>query len=280
MAALSNQTSGSVRDLPLDACDPDGDSARMAFEYIGVDDAIGRSGLRMVVVGGVPSSWGEAAKGFFHIKKLDWAAVRLVYDDEKLARWAGQLSGPVAVYDREPPRSGWQEILELAERLQPAPAMLPADPAQRARVLALARDFCGEGGLSWTRRLQLVHVGLQKSGGFSERVAGYLGGKYGYDPAKAATYDSRVRELLGQASAALRASGGDYYFGTLSAVDVYSATAMALFAPLPESQCAMHPGARAALEWMDADTRAALDPRLLEHRDMMYARHLAVPLSL
>jgi glutathione S-transferase len=252
----------------------------MGFEYIGVDDAIDRAGLRMVVVGQVPSPWSEAAKGFFHLKSLDWAAVRLVYDNEKLARWAGQLSGPVAVYDSEPPRSGWEEILNLAERLVPAPALLPLDPAERARVLTLAEDFCGEDGLGWNRRLQLVHAGLQKSGGFSERIAGYLGQKYGYDPAKAAGYGPRVCELLGRMSVALRASGGGYYFGGLSAVDVYSAAFVALFAPLPESQCAMHPASRAALEWLDDETRAALDSRLLEHRDMMYARHLALPLSL
>jgi hypothetical protein len=29
-----------------------------------------------------------------------------------------------------------------------------------------------------------------------------------------------------------------------------------------------------------ADRSRALDPILLEHRDMMYARHLALPLSL
>ncbi len=36
----------------------------------------------------------------------------------------------------------------------------------------------------------------------------------------------------------------------------------------------------AAFEWLDAPTLAALDPILLEHRDMMYSRHLALPLSL
>jgi hypothetical protein len=34
----------------------------------------------MVVVGNVPSPWGEAAKGILHIKGIEWAAVRLAYD--------------------------------------------------------------------------------------------------------------------------------------------------------------------------------------------------------
>jgi glutathione S-transferase len=256
----------------------------MSFQYVDVESAIHRRGLRMVVVGSVPSPWTEAAKGIFHIKRIEWVAVRLVYDSEALKSWAGQRSGPVAIYDDEPPRSGWAQILMLAEHLVPDPPLLPAAPAERARAVALGDKFCGERGLGWMRRLQLVHAGLQRSGGFSERVAAYLGKKYGYDTAETGTYDARVRELLGTLSGVLRTqrdAGKPYYLGdTLSAADVYSATFMALFKPLPHELCSMDPGSRAALEWLDAQTAVALDPILLEHRDMMYSRHLELPLSL
>jgi len=256
----------------------------MPFEYLSVEEAIPRKGLRMVVLGKVPSSWGEAAKGIFHIKKLTFSAVRLVYDNDALKNWAGQLSAPVVVYDDEPPRSGWAEILMLAERLAPTPALLPLEPHARGQAVALADKFCGQGGLGWNRRLQAVHAGLSSSGGFPDRIAHFLGGKYGYDPADAGRYTPRVVELLGEVAAALRtqrAAGKDYYLGdTLSAVDVYSATFMALFKPLPEAQCVMSPALRAALEWLNDATRAALDPVLLEHRDMMYTRHLETPLAL
>jgi glutathione S-transferase len=256
----------------------------MAFEYISVEEAIPRRGLRMVVLSNVPSSWGEAAKGIFHIKRIEWSAVRLVYDSEALKAWAGQRSAPVAIYDDEPPRSGWAEILMLAERLAPEPSLLPITPLERARVVALGDKFCGERGLGWMRRLQAVHASLQKAGGFPERVAGYLGKKYGYDAAAADTYPARVRELLGAVSAELRVqtdAGKAYYLGdTLSAADVYSATLMALFKPLPQEVCRMDPAVRAAFEWLDPETAAALDPVLLAHRDMMYARHLELPLSL
>ena len=132
----------------------------MSFEYVPVEDAIARRGLRLVVLARVPSPWGEAAKGIFHIKRIDFAAVRLVYDNEALKKWAGQLSGPVAIYDDEPPRSGWAEILMLAERLAPTPALLSMVPETRARQLLLADKFCSQGGLGWNRRLQLVHAGL------------------------------------------------------------------------------------------------------------------------
>jgi glutathione S-transferase len=256
----------------------------MSFEYISVEEAISRPGLRMVVVGKVPSPWGEAAKNIFHLKKIDFAAVRLVYDNEALKSWAGQLSGPVAIYNDEPPRAGWQEILELAERLAGDPALLPKDPRSRGQALALAGKFCDKGGLGWHRRLQLVHAGLTKTGGFNDRVAGFLGGKYRYDPANAQADAAAVRELLGEFAALLKIQkdrGLDYYLGeTPSAVDIYSATFMGLFKPLPPGQCDMHPGIRPAFEWLDAPTANALDPILLEHRDLMYSRHLELPLSL
>lgn len=238
----------------------------------------------MVVVGQVPSPWGEAAKGIFHVKRLDFAAVRLVYDNAALKSWVRELSGPVVVFDDEPPRSGWAEILMLAERLAPTPALLPAEPEARARALLLADKFCGPEGLGWNRRLQLVHAGLSGVGGFGARVAGYLGQKYGYDEADTPGNAARVIQLLGEFAGALRAqrdAGHSYYLGAdFSAVDIYGAAFMALFKPLPESQCAMHPAARAGFEWLDAPTAAALDPILLEHRDLVYARHLELPLSL
>ncbi|MPZ34592.1 MAG: hypothetical protein GEV13_27010 [Rhodospirillales bacterium] len=256
----------------------------MAFEYVSVDEAIARRGWRMVVVGGVPSPWGEAAKGILHIKGIDWAAVRLVYDSEPLRAWAGQRSGPVAIYDDERPRSGWAEILLLAERLSPTPALLPQDAGDRAIAFGFAHEICGEDGLGWARRLQLIHAGLQGAGGFPPHVAAYLAKKYGHSPEAGSAAGARVVALLEMLAARLKAqreAGSRYYVGNdLSAVDIYSATFMALLSPLPQTQCAMDASSRAALETLDAATAAALDPMLLEHRDMMYRERLVLPLSL
>ena len=256
----------------------------MAFQYIDVEEARKRNGLRMVVVGNVPSPWGEAAKGILHIKGIEWAAVRLVYDSEPLREWAGQRSAPVAIYDNERPRAGWAEILLLAERLMPSPSLLPTDPAERALVFGLGHEICGEAGLGWSRRLQLIHAGLQNAGGFPEHIAKYLGKKYGYSPETGAASTSRVAELLNMLGARLKAQrekGSRYYVGnTLTAADVYSATFMALFAPLPHEQCEMAASTRAAFETRNPQTEAALDPILFEHREMMYTEYLELPLSL
>ncbi|HML08275.1 MAG TPA: hypothetical protein VK430_09140 [Xanthobacteraceae bacterium] len=256
----------------------------MTFAYVGVEEAIKRRGVRMVVVGDVPSPWGEAAKGILHIKRIEWVAVRLAYDSELLKEWAGQRSGPVLVYDNERPRSGWAEILLFAERLAPAPALLPADPAARALLLGLAHEICGEGGLGWSRRLQLIHAGLQHAGGFPEPVCKYLGKKYGYSPEAGAAAGARVAELLGMLVARLKAqqqAGSRFYVAdALTAADVYSATFAAMFDPLPPEQCKMDGSTRAAFSSRDARIDAALDPILFAHRDMMYAKFLELPLSL
>jgi glutathione S-transferase len=256
----------------------------MTFQYLSVKEAMEQGGLRMVVVGNVPSPWGEAAKGILHIKAIQWAAVRLAYDDELLNEWAGQRTGPVAIYEKERPRAGWSEILLLAQRLAPTPSLIPKDPGERALVFGLAHEICGEAGLGWSRRLQLIHAGLHDSGGFPERVAKYLGKKYGYSPEAGAASGPRVAELLRMMAARLKAqheSGSRYYVGdALTAVDVYSATFTALLCPLPPEQCKMDASTRAAFETRDAQTEAALDSIVLEHRDMMYADHLELPLSL
>ena len=96
--------------------------------------------------------------------------------------------------------------------------------------------------------------------------------------------DARVAELPGLLEArqkAQRAAGSRYYVGgSLTAVDVYAATVMAMFGPLPPEHCAMEAGTRAAFQTLDALTATALDPILFQHRDMMYAEHLELPLSL
>ncbi len=256
----------------------------MGIDYVSVEEAVARAGLRMVVVGRIPSPWAEAAKGILHVKGIPWAAVRLAYDSKPLKEWAGQRSAPVAVYENEPPRSGWAEILLLAERLAPTPSLLPGDPADRALVFGLAHEILGEQGLGWSRRLQLVHAGMAGRGGFPPEVAAYIGKKYGYSPPAGESATARVAGLLAMLAARLkaqRAAGSDYYVGrTLTAVDIYSATVLALLRPLPEDVCAMDPGTRAAFSFREPATEAALDEVLLRHREMMYRRHLALPLSL
>ena len=259
----------------------------MAFSYVDTQTAMELDGLRMSVVSAVPSPWGEAAKSIFHVKQIDWVAFRLDAGNPQQVAWTGSRSAPVALYGSEPPRSRWIDILLLAERLSAHPPLLPTDPHQRALAIGLSHELCGEGGLAWARRLQLVHAGLQGNGGFIKPVATYLADKYGHCELSGEQAGQRVIELLELFSARLKAqaeAGSPYYIGQqLTCVDIYSAAVCALFHPLPAEICDMGTDpsrSRAAFQSLDAETRHALDPLLLAHRDRLYRDHLETPLSL
>jgi glutathione S-transferase len=161
---------------------------------------------------------------------------------------------------------------------------MPAGAADRATAFELAHAICGPQGLGWSRRLQLVEAGLRGRGGFRPDVAAYIGKKYGYSPEAGAAAAARVAELLTMLASRLKAQhamGSRYYVGQeLTAVDIYSATFMALLQPLPQDVCPMDTSARSAFEFREPLTDAALDEVLLAHRQMMYRDRLALPLSL
>ena len=55
---------------------------------------------------------------------------------------------------------------------------------------------------------------------------------------------------------------------------------LGIVSPLPDAQCPMPGAMRAAYASEDPVVRAALDPALLEHRDLVYEKHLGLPVDL
>lgn len=246
--------------------------------FVDLETAQAGSGLRLVIAAGVPSPWSEAAKGIFRVKRIPLVAVRLQPIDKETRAWTRSRNAPVAMYDDEPPRTGWAEILELAERLAPSPSLIPAVGGDRVRMFGLAHEVMGEGGLLWSGRLLTIHEGLTSDGarGFSAPVAGYLAKRYGYAAARVDLAGARINDAWRLLDDAL----GDqpYYFGdTLCALDIYSAAAVNIFAPPPEEQCAMWPPVRAAFESMRSAI-GAVPERILAHRERMYQQHLELPI--
>ncbi|MEN8185400.1 MAG: hypothetical protein ABFS46_23025 [Myxococcota bacterium] len=256
------------------------------MEYLSVEEGKARSGLRLVLSMGVPGPWGEAAKGIFTLKGIPFAPVgqKPAVPNPELEAWTGCASAPVAMYESERPRSGWVEILLLAERLAPEPRLLPADPEARALVFGLSHEICGEEGFGWTRRLMLLH-GLTRPElpEQARQIGEYMGGKYGLTPETGEAAPRRTTQLLELLSEHLRAQrerGSRYFVGdSLTALDVYWATFAALIEPLPQELCPMSEGFRANYTLVDPDVRKAADPILLEHRDHIYERYLTVPLD-
>lgn len=242
-------------------------------------------GLRLVVIRGVPSPWSQAAKAILRVKRIDYTLVHRVPDDPPgaLEAWTGQASFPAAMYESERPRSGWAEILLLAERLAPEPALVPSDPAQRAFCLGVCHEICGEMGLGWCRRLEGVAAGLARTK--PDPISKWLGDKYGYSPESAAQAPGRVRDVLGLLAELLaesRARGGRYLLGPeLTALDLYWATFCNLVSPLPPELLPLPEPLRPMFTSADPDVHAFVAKSgLLELRDRVYRERLELPVVL
>jgi glutathione S-transferase len=255
-------------------------------EYVGVAEARAMSGLRLVLTAGVPGPWGEAAKGLFRVKGLPFVAVRQEAgaEDPVLREWTGQTSAPVAVWNDERPRCTSLEILMLAERLGPAPALLPAEPEERALAIGLCHEIVGEDGLGWNRRLLLFREAFAGADDDSAaRAVPPIAVKYGYGASAAAAAPARVAQILTLLAERLErqhAAGSRFLVGDrLSALDVYWAAFATMLDPLPPEQCPMPDFLRTMYTVRDPVVRAALNPLLLAHRDFVYRDFIGLPLD-
>ena len=257
------------------------------MEYLDVAQARERGGLRLALTVGGPGPWSESAKAVFQVKGIPFLAVRQDSGEPNadLERWTGHRNAPVAVYEDEPARAGWCEILLLAERLGEHPALLPADAAERALVLGLCHEICGEEGLGWTRRLLMLDGVLRAREQAGKPVGrmGFMAGLYGHRRERIPWAERRVAALLSMLAERLltqQKRGSDYLVGdAVSAVDLYWACFAAMFAPLPDDVCPMATPLRDMYTVREGPMAAALHPELIAHRDRIYERHLTLPLD-
>lgn len=266
------------------------------LEYLGIAEARQRSGLRLILGAySIPGPWREACKGLFDVKGLRYAAVRasnagaseldfgMNGSQSELVDWTAQSSAPVAIWNDERPRSSWIDQLNLAERLAPTPALVPAALTDRIRMFGLINELAGENGFGWSKRLLLVHEALDS---LQPGQEGYdfwntLGQKYLYSPALGRAAKARMIEILNTLDAELAAQharGQRYLIGeSLSALDIYLSTFYALILPLPEELCPMATSYRPAYTNHDADIARAATAALAAHRDFIYREHLVLP---
>ncbi|HVT07070.1 MAG TPA: hypothetical protein VHO67_06415 [Polyangia bacterium] len=243
-------------------------------------------GLRIVWPEKIPSPWSQAALGLFDMKGFDYLRVPFRPFAQAVREHTGAVNAPVVLFDDEPPRTGWAEILALAERLGGRVSLVPDDDDRAVRMYGLSHALMAEGGLGWSVRLLLTHASVTTNGreGWPAPVAAYLAPKYGYaaDRVPAARARAiRVLNLLARTLADSEAAGYAYLLGPApTALDVYAATSLGVIQPLPPEMCPMADVLRHAVATLDADVRAAVPASLLRHRDLMYARHLRVPVRL
>jgi hypothetical protein len=254
------------------------------LQYRSFEEIIDHPGLRIVLVKGMPSPWGQAAKTIFEVKGLEYvpAPWQPGEANEDIVAWSGEASGPIVAWAKEKPIHRWIDILYLAERLAPKPSLLPADATQRALMIGLSHEICGEMGIGWNRRLQLF-APMMASGNAPEGIS-RMSGKYGYNEGDAKAAGERTAGSLKALSTQLKAQharGVHYFIGdALSALDIYWTAFSNLLDPMPKEQCPMPDAYRPGFTVSDPVVKAALDPILLEHRSRVFREYFRNPMEL
>src|ERR1700726_2964662 len=115
------------------------------LQYRSFSEMVDGPGLRIVLVKGLPSPWGQAAKTIFEIKGLDYAAAPWMPGEPNadIVAWGGDTSAPIVAWAKEKPINRWVDILYLAERLAPKPSLGPADGTQHALLMGFHTKSAG-----------------------------------------------------------------------------------------------------------------------------------------
>lgn len=257
----------------------------MRYETGTVEQARETSGLRLVVTNGVPNPWSEAAKGLLRVKCIPHLRVAQHPGEENpdLVAWLGLNNSPIAVWNAEPPKSGWSDIIAQVERIAPSSSLLPPDPRDRAAMFGMLHELCAEDGFGWNRRLaHFQTLASQTQAPDSNSAFGRLYGKYGHggDPDHCRRRMIEVLGLLGERLRFQHDRGQPLYFDGLSALDIYSACFMAMVVPLPIELCPASPEVHENYVLKDRAVLDTVDPLLLDHRDLVYRRWLELPMQL
>src|ERR1700687_2794016 len=114
------------------------------LEYRSLEEIIDHPGLRIVLIKGMPSPWGQAAKTIFEIKGLDYVAAAWGPGEPNadIVAWGGDTSAPIVAWAKEKPINRWIDILYLAERLAPQPSLISAGAPPRALMIGPSHANC------------------------------------------------------------------------------------------------------------------------------------------
>lgn len=249
------------------------------MEYLSVAEARALPGLRLVLTGGVPGPWGEAAKALFHHHQVKYLPVLQVggADNQELLDWTRHRNAPIAIYGDEPPRVKWLEILELAERLGNGPSLLPADREERIYALGLVNEIAGEHGFAWLCRQLIFDTMYERMGAAAAESPMFK--QYRYDPALTKQAKEEALAFLAYLAERMHGKGRRYLAGDqLSVADIYWAYVSNMLLPLAPEYLPMTPDRRATYE-IPGHHLTGYDPIVIEHRDNIFRQHLQLPLD-
>ena len=254
------------------------------MEYVNPSEVINADGLRLVLVQHMPSPWGQATKAMMEYKGLSYMAAPWEGGgaNEELIAWAGNNGAPIVAWNDEEPINRWDDILLLLERLAPQKPLLPESREDRALVLGLSHEICGQLGLAWNRRLSMFSP-MVASGQVPEGFV-LMAKRYGSTEEDVARADERQIATLKVLSDRLKvqqSAGSEFFVGnSVSAVDFYWASFSNLFDLLSPEKCPMPEQARPMFSGIAESVRAAVDPILIAHRDRIMAEHFKIPMEM
>jgi glutathione S-transferase len=253
------------------------------MEYKTPEEARDLPGLRIALTAGLPAPWSMAARFMFDVKGIDYVPVIQVAGqaNDELVAWTGHRNAPVVMLDDEAPRTNWADIIELAERMNPEPRLVPADAELRIRMFGLCNEICGAGGLTWNARHLMMAPLMQTDDGKMAPMARTMGKAYGFSQKAIDCAPARIAEILGLLGDQLQAQqekGSRYFIGvSLSALDLIWASFSNTLRPLPEEVNPMDPGMRQVYSRMGELAGSA--EILFDHRDYIYDKYLHLPLD-
>lgn len=257
------------------------------MEYQTVADARDMGGLRLVLTAGVPAPWSESAKAVFKVKNIPYVPVlqKAAAANDELVAWTGHRNAPTAMYQNEPPGVTWLDILNLAERLQPEPSLVPEDIEDRILMTGLMNELAGEGGMLWSSR-QLMFQTMVNAMGEEAVVDTPMFRNYRYSAEAAASACEKTVTILRRLELQLQrqTDANSRYFiaDRLSVLDLYWACFSQTLAPLPQEVNPMPQSLR--VTWgsaVDVMAKAGYTPDdcLFEHRNYVFREYIGLPLD-
>ena len=253
------------------------------MDYLTIEQVKKQSGLRLVLTRDVPGQWSEAAKAVLRWLQIGYKAAEQIggRDNPELVAWTGHRNAPIALYNDEPPRVRWQEILDLAERLGSGPSLYPQDIDQRIQMVGIASEICNEGGMAWHARMLMLNVTYQAHGDvvFEKNP---MFREYGFSEAAVKMAIERVEQILGYLAKTIKAqtaAGSVYLVGeSMTAADIYWAYFSNMLEALPHEVNPMPDSLRQGWSALKKSI-SGYDPILIEQRNAIFKKHLCLPLE-
>jgi len=251
------------------------------LEYTTPETARSMSGLRLALTTGVPAPYSMSARTILDLKGVAYIPVAQVPagHNEALKAWTGHRNAPTAVLDDEGPRTGWLDILNLAERLGSGAPLLPNDVHERMLMIGLANELIGENGFLWLLRIVMFGFGGPDRAA-KARETNPMFDEYGYDADRVETALQAAKVSFEVFATHAKTHAHPHYLigDRLSALDIYWAYFSQLRLTLPAEACPMPGGMRRSYEKAN-EVLGPCDPALIERRDFIFREHIGLPLD-